>query len=425
MPGMVRFHAETRHGNHPNFAVRKALAARVLIARNLRLRVGLRGLGDTVFDDLVEAAYFHVRQHASHDGETFSQFLTNMVDSVEARVCQLASWEDGQSKLPARLADVFTVLRHETNDVSCQKCQGCSAGAAAQCTGHLLDSDIVAGGARCLEFVTELFDFLVRLAERRYARLLPDTPANELRVRLKTRHHSKAELEAVTKFIDDAPSLRQAHVLVNLPLHALDETHVKRLPYMLFHEIFVHAPEGWETNGPRVETNELCAFREGFVDAAALFVLVSALRKPAQIPTSHREFARLYLSESEAAHRERRTLGPAGRAAVPHSSKLANIVSSREAGAAAFEDLSVKGEAEEAVRIAICLNRLALTQEQRTRALTALVEMVKSLEWVDGRPEPGASRWQELCGNVLEAARQGNAKDLFALLDGVVDPEEF
>jgi hypothetical protein len=186
---------------------------------------------------------------------------------------------------------------------------------------------------------------------------------------------------------------------------------------MMFHEIFVHAPESWEAQARRAETNERCAFREGFVDAAALYVLLSGLKRRKRVPDSHRDFIHSYEIGAKLAHLERRNHGPGGR--------MSHVASTRDAGATVFDVLEKKGYAKDAVRIAICLNRLALSEEERTRVLIVLVEIADSLRWVNGKPEPGAVRWLDLLGRAVEVAQQGNAKELHTLLDNMVDPEEF
>jgi hypothetical protein len=424
MPARIKFHADTRHGGHPNLAARKALAARVLIARNLRLRVSLCNIGNPVLEDLVREAQHHVETEASYDGASLGEFLAGMLEAVDRRLKLLAA-RNPKVKIPsAKLSEMLDLLREEAGKVSCEFCAGFQS-ATKCCTGHALDSDIVAGGARCLGFITELFDFLVDLAAQHYAPLLPDAPTRELKVRLKTRHHSKTQLGAATKFSEDAPNNRHAEVVLDLPLQALDDTHLKRLPYTMFHEIFVHAPESWEAQARRTETSERCAFREGFVDAAALFVLLSALKRGKKIPISHRDFIRLYQSESKAAHRERRSYGPNGRMSALNGAIQASVPTTRDAGANVFDVLEQKGLANDAVRIAICLNRLALTEEERTRVLMGLVEIADSLCPINGMGEPGAVRWLDLLGRLREAAHEGNANIMHALLNEMVDPEEF
>ena len=56
---------------------------------------------------------------------------------------------------------------------------------------------------------------------------------------------------------------------------------IKSLPYLVFHEVFVHAAQGACLEGPRFTVSDECPFTEGAVDAVACDVLIKeVLRRP-------------------------------------------------------------------------------------------------------------------------------------------------
>ncbi len=129
-------------------------------------------------------------------------------------------------------------------------------------------------------------------------------------LRLKTMHTSGEDIGARTRFpTHDDFGDRNATVEINLPVDWFDEAHMKRLPYLMFHEICVHGPEAWHgasrsRAGPQ-RTSERCSFREGFVDAAATHTLVSWLQTQPSALKRWRELALQCMLPTETAQLSR------------------------------------------------------------------------------------------------------------------------
>ena len=258
---------------------------------------------------------------------------------------------------------------------------------------------------------------------------------------LTTRHTSENRLGASTTYMEDQTNDRRVEITIELPVSDFNDTHLLRLPYILFHEIFVHAPKSWGASTSRRElpkeerTTELCAFREGFVDAAALYVLrkgLSVRGRTSQLHELHGEFARDYSAKAKTAHVERRSKGPTGQLPRGGGENIEHVIKARERGGELFDQFRELNLGDEAVKVAVCVNHLTLTTEQRNRLLTALEEAVKALEmagdpefWQQGHYEPGLTRWLEAHGKILAMARAGRGSLLIDFVDRMVDTTPF
>jgi hypothetical protein len=425
MNEIISFRGDVAHTNHPELTARKQLAARALLARNLGLLAKQNRLPTAALRKLAKTASYHIDVEAEDSRTSLTDFLGAMVGAVKERWGKDQDGADSASAEHSAIVDlVLGQLSQEAEKVSCQSCKD-QRREHTHCTGKAGDAYIVARRAVCLDFVTEIFAFLVELAEAHYKPLLQPSPTGALVIRLKTIHTHDRKLGASTRFSGDGPQCRRAEVLLNLPIK-FNATHLKRLPYSLFHEIFVHAPEAWETPAPRptvrVDTHERCPFREGFVDAAARYVLRQALRNRQLVPTAHHDLAEHYRRETDTAHKDRLSHGPEG---VDFDDDQDDLIINRESGALIFDRLADNNLGEEAVRLAICLNRLPLPEDDRTRLIVALRTMTDALCWDEPDRDPGSIRWIELHRQVLEAARRGAAAQLQELLAKALDPGDF
>lgn len=421
MNDAVRFLSDIAHANHPDLVARKHLAARVLLARNLHVLANEKRLPRKSVKNLVLTGQVKIDIEAKNSNKTLTVFLEEVVTAIKAQwESDRVSADTSTQMEHAAIELLLSQLSQEAVGLSCHNCMD-QRGEKTQCEGKVADAHIVAQRATCLDFVTTVFAFLVKLAESFYQPLLRPTPSGELVIRLQTKHTNGRALEASTRFVGDGPLERRAQVHVKLPLR-FNATHLKRLPYLLFHEIFVHAPEAWGAASFREATAERCAFREGFVDAAALHVLQHGLRDLDVVPHSHHDFAEPYRRESRSAHRDRISHGPAG---VELDDEEDDLVAIRESGSLAFDRLAESDLAKEAVDLAICINSLPLCENERTRIVVALCSMTAALRWTDSNEQPGRTRWIELHRNVLHAVRTGNARELADRLLVAVDPSEF
>lgn len=111
------------------------------------------------------------------------------------------------------------------------------------CRNRLRDSESLEGVGQCWSLLTELFTCRVELAEETYGGLLNGHEVRTLHLRLQTRRTTEADLGARTRFLHETGSKRRAIIELKLPIERFDDSHLTRLPYILFHEICVHGPE--------------------------------------------------------------------------------------------------------------------------------------------------------------------------------------
>lgn len=432
MAARIRFCGETAHPDYPYLGARKRLAARILIARNLRVRAEKLKIRSRILDDLIIEAEREPSSAAVFDNhdEPLSTFLQGIVIKVVARHASFHSTQP--EPLASEIALVVKHFDEEARQIDCLACASSRADGAV-CQHKAVDEEILANEARCMRFITTLFEFLVSLAERYYAPVLSIKPSDSLKIRLTASSTSDDRLSAKLKYTSDRPEERRAEVVLGLPVANFNDTHLLRLPYVLFHEIFVHAAEAWSApigreRLPREErTDEHCAFREGFVDAAALHVLRQALHVRSGLPEIHREFARDFSAEASAAHQERRSLGETGQVPKDEARNVEHAIRARRRGAALFDRFTELGLGDEAVRFALCLNHLTLTRDHRTRLMLALEMILEALDPPDEkrRFEPGIARWLDVHRQARELAQAGCGTELLGLIESRVDTDLF
>lgn len=210
-----------------------------------------------------------------------------------------------------------------------------------------------------IQWLGEMFVWLVALAEKVYAPALQGNGGGGLALRLRTLPQRTPELTGETQFnlVKDATAARAADVGIKLPLQQFSDNHLCQLPFTMFHEVFVHGPQAWKTAGCRKVVGEHCALREGFVDAAAHAVLAAEL-ETASLPRllqPFREEVRYGIGE---AHRQRSEA-----AHFPETSDDAHDLDKmtrkfRKLGRTTFEKLTGKNLC--AMQLALCLNLLEL-----------------------------------------------------------------
>jgi hypothetical protein len=229
-----------------------------------------------------------------------------------------------------------------------------------------------------LQWLGEVFTWLVNIADTVYAPVLGGSNCSGLDLRLCTLPESAQELTGETSFVGDKTDCRAADVAIKLPLQHFCDSHFCHLPFTMFHEVFVHGPQAWHTNGCRHVVGEHCALREGFVDAAACAVLVAALdaKSLPRMLGPFFEAVRVGIGE---AHRIR-SEGP-GSSKTPDADEHERMVRKfRKLGRTAYEKLADKKPC--AKQLALCLNLLELSDKDEGGRL------VDRLNQAIDRPKP-------------------------------------
>lgn len=234
-----------------------------------------------------------------------------------------------------------------------------------------------------LKWLGEIFSWLVNIAETIYAPVLGSSQCSSLALRLCTLPEPEQELTGVTSFVGDKVACRAADVAIKFPLQHFCDNHFCHLPFTMFHEVFVHGPQAWDTNGCRVVVGEHCALREGFVDAAACAVLQAALdaKSLPRMLEPFFEAVRFGISE---AHRIR-SEGPVS-SKTPEADEHERMVRKfRKLGRTAYEKLADR-EPPCAMKLALCLNLLELADKDEGGRL------VDRLNQALDRPRPPAGK---------------------------------
>ena len=344
-----------------------------------------------------------LRVLAENDQLPLSDFLKKLISRLHDSVEDVAQAQPVRS---AQIRALLTVAINEFEDdaqhISCENCSRDRANGAV-CNGTLQDERILKSfdglGAPCWRLVTELFDELVAIAEEHYAPMLNGAG---LTVRLSTRPTPKPVVGAKAQFPpQDSATGRMTSITVDLPNESLDYTHMRSLAYTMFHEIFVHGAESWLAAGRRSTTTELCAFREGFVDAAAAAVLQEHLSECGLKSRLHQSFAEVFGRGTHVAHAQRMAFPMGGvRRGDPDAQQAATVASARNRGWKVFRSLEKRLKGKQSVQLAVCLNLLVLSEGEREALLSALDRAS------DGKALQ-TRRWQSWLEALLQAATRG------------------
>lgn len=370
----ITFLGDAAHANHPLLADRKQLVARILIgrlkARAQRLDIAssaivdhLRGTADQAADSAFLA-----------DCKTLSSYLEDIVDVLTQEHKKAYDLSPRDPVVQA----AGTLVANFRDDIQAICCETCKATNRMEtiCNGTSIDDEILEKSPLCLTFVIELFYCLVQLAEKLYSpylRKIQGPP--ELRVTLRTRVTRQREILAKTEFPEsfDGIGQRAAAITLDLPIASFNSVHLCQMAYFLFHEIFVHSPEGWAAEGHRDSTNERCVFREGFVDAAAAFALERGITDGALGNTIHKEFAEEFSLAINAAHISRVSRSPGSDGMRdPEEKKKADLKDLRANGWRVFKQFVDRKQEDIGLALAICLNLFAFSSAQRNQLMQIL-----------------------------------------------------
>ena len=161
--------------------------------------------------------------------------------------------------------DLLSAFQEDVKQLSCndrKELNNCGF----VCDGGSNDDELLASKPLCWTFITELFHKLVNLAEELYWPYFDKTgESKKLITVLHTRVTQDPILLAKTEFPEESDSLkhRVATITLDLPVTSFNSVSLQQMAYFMFHEIFVHCPEGWDADGRRaVLASGVCFARD-------------------------------------------------------------------------------------------------------------------------------------------------------------------
>jgi hypothetical protein len=383
--GVPRFRADLAHPEHPTLTDRKRLVWRLAVLRNLILRTEEAAADErSRLNDLASAVLAAAEVTIKNDHEQLDDFLSAAIKTMQGLAAKMVN-AAGPSKKRIRslLRTAIGNVRDETKAINCAGCSKARQGGPI-CNGSLNDERALEGsddkGPPCWRLLTELFSEILEIAEDEYGPFIAACGQRQLAVKFCTRRAKDRDVGAKALFPDDDSEQRRVtEITLALPPHGLHHTHIRDLPYVLFHEVFVHSVEGWVTKGCRLETTELCAFREGFVDAAAAHVLEQRLLNPGLRSGLHRSYSEIFSRGVRTGHANRMTYNVTRNGlSADEAVQMEQILKARNRGWKLFRRLEAKLQGG-AVRLAICLNLLDLPHEAR-QALVAVLDRASDPE---------------------------------------------
>lgn len=165
------------------------------------------------------------------------------------------------------------------------------------------------GGARCLSFLSEMIEIFVRLAENRYREIvqspLPVAIVPEMVVQTHRKNGTAGTLPIDGEFVQPYED-KSAVVKVFWPIDDDLDSAILSLPYLIFHEVFVHGAQGAARQDVRFPVEQDCAFTEGTVDAVACRILLDEiLPDEDNLPEVLRPLAEGFYSQCKRYHNDR------------------------------------------------------------------------------------------------------------------------
>lgn len=349
------FVADGDRSSHPGLAQRLAWALQVPIILHLEVN----GAGSAALAQLSRTARVIGDSPGFRKLPEAVQAIDNLVETLWPR-----------EVIPADATDPLSHFKAKLRELHCGNCsvRGGKAGGPSLCAHNASVDDAIVkdlrNEARCLDFMMTLFKELVAFAGTFYrAKFGPS--GTSLTVRLGTSFSESGRIGAKTSFPPaDGPGGRQADISIQLP-SVMREGNLGQLPYMMFHEIFVHGAEQWDKDGKRAGTSPKCSLREGFVDAAAVYLVVGALRRKELTLSTFKGFSKWLANQIELAHQRR--VDPAS-----HGGQEVELAQARSIGHNVFQDFVVRQRGDLAVVLAAALTLLDPDDLTRVRYLRTL-----------------------------------------------------
>jgi len=407
---LVKFVHHTATADHPDLSVRKRFLARLYIALDMRMHHATRTEAMTRrLEPVIARGLFHAND-ASPDSENLDHFLANVREQVLLKVR-----EDGLESHHAIAA--FT----GNMSTSCENCARICGGMV--CSGGIFDRATLTTGGYCWKPMQILFEKLCEWAEEFYQHV-PSMQNAELRIDFATQVAKSLKVEGATRFpAEDAIWARRASVTIDLPDDLFDESHLGALPYVMFHEIFVHGPESWGAIKPRVPSDEFNAFREGFLDRAAFLALKQKLDEGESLPEPFHHATAAIATQADAAHMARLDLG----ALVGHGGRAVDhhrgYIRARQRGRERFEEwLRTHGLAR-TMRIATYLNTLPLSLDQQATFLSLIEFAALGADW--SSLVLNRQGFMAPVSELEAAVERDDGAAVIDLLDRAVDEDDF
>lgn len=207
--------------------------------------------------------------------------------------------------LTSTCEQVIEIVRRAASPV-CATCPALRVGDGAcewTSSSQASDLQVVSRGGNCLQPLRELFEYCRDLAFTAYASAGGVKPLQTIVLTTGSRHERNTELNlAFTANTAESDSAHQRVVHVSFHELSFSLNDYLALPYVLFHECFVHGYGGIPLDrGRPAEAN---VFQEGWMDAAAAMVLRAALQEcSTSVPVALRN------SASQALFRMREVVG--------------------------------------------------------------------------------------------------------------------
>lgn len=362
-----RFTASVHGRSHPILFVRKQILVRALATRNLMLRAKQDGVGRSEQIDLIyESAMMETREAMVRGSQPLEPYLLDVDQSVDAMAKRVGNMNAEQQLL-------VNGLRQDLKHRFCNQCLTQAAPNSEPCNGTYADYHVMGENMTCWTFITDLFKELVSIVDEYYTAIVP-SPPDSLTIELQTIVAANDELGANSTYANDTPQARTTQVQLELPATTLTEQHLTHLPYVLFHELLVHAAESLTDPLTRQTTKDTCAFREGYLDAAAAELLMDVCETaPKRLRTFHEPFSQQVLHATHRAHALRQHCNdPAIDANSPEGRRLSQVYDARQRGNNTHFDVSKVIGTDGALRIGIALNAFPLTETERVCVLEFL-----------------------------------------------------
>lgn len=172
-------------------------------------------------------------------------------------------------------------------------------------------------GGKCLEFVVKLVEAFAEVTIEKYrnisASILKESELPEILVESEPwlgQGTLAVDGELVPPGADDGATSK-AIVRVFWPRSGDLSKAILQLPYLLFHEVFVHWVQGHASSGGQFQVDSGCNFTEGAVDSVACEVLDDLLRDDRRLPGVLSGLRESIREESTRYHEERCAEPPA------------------------------------------------------------------------------------------------------------------
>lgn len=166
----------------------------------------------------------------------------------------------------------------DERDIDLFNCTNCGR-AGWSCNGGLIDRHMIADpeGGLCLSFLKQIVENFASVAEGSYAEIVGETAAecSIPTIVLETyRNNSSTGTLPIDGEFQQPTSKAPAIMRIHWPVDGELDSAIKSLPYLVFHEVFVHGLQGAGLECPRFRVSDDCAFTEGAVDAVACDILL-------------------------------------------------------------------------------------------------------------------------------------------------------